>query len=162
MRKKAKFVIEIEYEAEEKGMDTSNIKIIQCDAEGDYKGLTLALTTGLAFASEKGRNPKEIFAEKLRLLRSTGSALMNMIQIVKNQGEIGEELEGDLEEGLAAAIKYAVNLISMGVGNILGISNEYVEELNNEYTDAVNDNKTDKDGKDGQKGTGQSSYEDFL
>jgi hypothetical protein len=162
MRQKARFSVEIEYDTDDKGMDTENIKIIECDAEGDYKGLTLALTTGLAFASVKGRNPKEIFAEKLRLLRSTGSALMNMIQIVKRQGELNGELEGDLEEGLAAAIKHTINLISMGIGNILGVTNEYVEELNKEYTDAVNDNKKDNDGKDGQKGTGQSSYEDFL
>jgi len=162
MRQKARFSVEIEYDTDDKGMDTENIKIIECDAEGDYKGLTLALTTGLAFASVKGRNPKEIFAEKLRLLRSTGSALMNMIQIVKRQGELNGELDGDLEEGLAAAIKHTVNLISMGIGNILGVTNEYVEELNKEYTDAVNDNKKYNDGKDGQKGTGQSSYEDFL
>ena len=161
-RRKARFSVEIEYDADETGMNTDNIKIIECDAEGDYKGLTLALTTGLAFASVKGQDAKQIFAEKLRLLRSTGSALMNMIQVVKRQGDIEYHLDDELEDGLGAAIKHTVNIISMGIGNILGIDNDYVEELNKEYTDAVNDNKTDKDGKDGQTGTGQSSYEDFL
>jgi len=162
MRKKAKFAVEIEYDGNFKGLDTENIRIIQCDAEGDYKGLTLALTTGLAFASTKGRNPKEIFAEKLRLLRSTGSALMNMLEIVKRQGSVEDAVDADLEEGLAAAIKHTINVITMGIGNILGIDNSYVEELNKEYTDANNDNKKDNDEQDGQNGTEQSSEEDFL
>lgn len=163
MKKKAKFVVEIEYDSDMEGLDSEKVKVLKCDTEGDYKGITLALVSGLAFASVKGNSSMSIFEEKLRLLRSTGSALVNMISVLKQQGVLENEVDDSDMDTLADAIKHTINIITYGIAKILGISNEAVEEFNEEYKEAINDQNKNKDGKsDEQKGNGQSSYEDFL
>lgn len=169
MKKKAKVHIEIEYDLDKNGkVDMNAMGITTCEAAGDYEGLTLAMTTALAFGAPKGENNKKTFAIKLRLLRSTASALANCIDILKEHGALKDK---DIDKSLSlfhlnTAVREVVNLITLGVGRVLGISNDEVERLNeSEYKNPneENDEQERKESK-GDKGTGLESngFEDYI
>ena len=168
MKKRAKVHIEIEYDSLENGeIDMENMNIVKCDAIGDYEGLTLAMTTGLAFGAPKGQSAKETFAIKLRLLRSTASALANCINILKMEGAISkEDLDDSLSQRTQEVVRTVVNIITLGIGRVLGISNDYIDELNEEeYKDPNGKQDGKQEGKQqGDKGTGLESdgLEDYL
>ena len=166
MKNKAKFVVEIEYHDPNGGMTPENVNIIKCESEGDYKGLTLALTSGLAFAQTKGADPKRTFKDKLRLLRATGSALINALYALDKEKAFEErEINEEGLDTLTAGVKYTIDLICYGIAVVLGITDETVEEANNgEYIeDFDNDTKDENDGKrNEQRGTQEDDLSDYF
>lgn len=168
MKKRAKVHIEIEYDSMENGeIDMEAMNIVKCDAIGDYEGLTLAMTTGLAFGMPKGQSSKETFAIKLRLLRSTASALANCINILKMEGAISnEDLDDSLAQRTQEVVRTVVNIITLGIGRVLDIKNSYIDELNEtEYSDPNENQYGKQEGKqEGDTGTGLESdgIEDYL
>tara|TARA_R110000822_G_scaffold36734_4_gene103203 strand:+ start:3137 stop:3628 length:492 start_codon:yes stop_codon:yes gene_type:complete len=161
-RKTAKFHIEVEYEDDGKGdLSTDGMRIVTCESEGDFKGITLAMTTGLAFATEKGCDAKETFQQKLRLLRGTGSALQNCLLILQNDGALtDEDINTTLMDEMGVAIKQCIDTITFGIGKILKITNKEVEEFNKEYSEENLNNI--KDEKDRQSGLESDDIEDYL
>ena len=160
-RKKAKFHIEVEYEDNAGELSTENMKIITCESEGDFKGITLAMTTGLAFGNEKGSNDVELFQKKLRLLRGTGSALQNCLLILHEDGALSnEDLDTTLMDVMGTEIKRCIDLISFGIAKVLGINNKQVDKFNEEYTEESLNKKDNGESK--QQGLESDDFEDFL
>jgi hypothetical protein len=164
MRKTAKFEVEIEYEDTRGDLTTEHMKIIKCESEGDFKGLTLALTTGLAFGAEKNSDDKEIFEKKVRLLRATGSALVNCLAILKNQGELtDDDVNNTLITKLGKVLKLSIDLITYGIAKVLKITDEDVKKLDNEYSDETKETKETKDGQESkQRGLESDDWENYL
>jgi len=167
MKNKAKFVIEIEYDNPHGGMTPENVNIIECESEGDYMGLTLALTSGLAFAQTKGANPKKTFKQKLRLLRATGSALINALHALHNEKAFeGQDIDKNTIETLSAGVKHTVDLVCYGIAIVLGIDNKTVDKANDEYNEDPEENNNPKDKQDGkrdeQRGTESDDINDYL
>lgn len=161
-RRTAKFHIEVEYVDEAGELSTEGMKILKCESEGDYKGITLAMTTGLAFATEKGSDGAETFQKKLRLLRGTVSALQNCLLILRGDGALNSNLVPDtLIDKIGVNLKEAVDLISYGIGKILRVTNDEVNEFNQEYKEE-NLNKRNNDGESRQQGLEQDGIEDYL
>lgn len=165
--KKAKFVIEIEYDNAEQGMSERGIKVLNYDVQGDYKGLTLALVSGLAFTTGKKNSNFDSFKDKLRLLRATASALASCYGTVRRHGLLGDEgdaAKAETENILGAALKRMVDYISMGLANALDITPEQVKDANAEYKEIHDENlKKDNDGKGQNKqGTDRVDFDDYL
>lgn len=169
MKKKAKFVVEILYDEADKGLTTENVNIVKCESEGDFKGLVLALTAGLAFTADRGESPFEIFQSKLRLLRATGSALMNCVEILKSQNALqGRKTDAEMTDALGGAVKHTVDLITYGIAIVLGMTDRDVERCNDEYIDSIDFDNSIKPTEDEQgqrneqRGTEQPDSDDFL
>lgn len=165
--KKAKFVIEIEYDdavADTEDMVDRNIKVLNYKAEGDYKGLTLALTSGLAFATERKESNYETFKEKLRLLRATASALISVYGTLRRMKLLGEgdAAKEETEHILGSAIKRVIDYISTGLATALEISPSQMEEVNEEYKDIHDKNIKDGEDKQDPQGTDRIDFDDYL
>lgn len=163
--KKAKFVIEIEYENADEGLAERNINVLKYEAEGDYKGLTLALTAGLGFAAVKGEDDVDTFKEKLRIMRANASAITSIYGTLKHMGLLpkGSASDDETQEILGAALKRMIDNISVGIANALNMTREQVMRANQEYKDIHNDN-SEQDGKDeqGQTGTDGVDFDNYL
>lgn len=156
MKKKAKFLIEVEYETNpESGAESIDVK--QYEVEGDYKGITIALSAGLAFATSKRESAKSAFVTKVRLLRSVGSALLNILNTLKIEKYITDkDMDKDMFMLFEESIKAVVNTITTGISNALDIDKSEIKSINNEEYNKENN------GNNGQEGFGQSTTEDFL
>jgi hypothetical protein len=163
MKKRAKFVVEVEYDEDDAPLlDTNKIKVLRMEQEGDYAGLTAALTAAMLFAKFKGDTPQEVFRKKLRILRAVASTLVNGLSTLRSHGAFDDK-QMDVKElaMVADLIKHTTNVITYGIAIMLGVNDKQVEECNKEFEDhaAAQDEKLKND--EGKRSE-RPSEEDFL
>lgn len=165
MKKRAKFVVEIEYDEADIGeLSPESVEVITLQQEGDYKGMVLALTAGLLFSKHKDLTNLESYKIKLRMLRAFASSLVNGLEILKSHNAFGDAQMNRKEMGMVGTvIKHITDVISYGIARMLSLSEDDIVECNEEYRDVVEHNrKTEKDEKEGKRTSGRPSEEDFL
>lgn len=161
--KKARFVIEIEYDEDavvsSEHATSNDVKVVEYQCEGDYTGLTLAMATGIGYAVHKEQSNFEQFKEKLRLLRATGSALASVFTTMRRASGM-QSVSDKLANALLAAIKKLVDLTSVGVAMGLDIDPDRIPETDSEY---INDKaKNDEQSKEDTRGTDGINLDDYI
>ena len=163
MKKRAKFVVEVEYEGDIASLDPDNVKVVNYEQEGDYGGLTLALTAGMLFHDAEGDTPFQSFKKKLRVLRAVASTFMNGIQAFRDKGLIDDkQMDKEQVRMVSEIYKYTTNVLSYGIAILQGLNDEQVGEANtSEFTD-VPTHPDFQNNKDEEERDRRPSEDDFL
>lgn len=156
--RKAKFLVEVEYDETSKSISAKNTKVTKCEIEGDYQGLTIAMSCGLAFSELEGKGRFETFKRKMLIVRSTVSALGSIIASLRHSHYFKDKevSMGEREEGMILkTMKSLGDLITYGLSKVFDITNEEMKEANEDYI-------IDKDGKKGKQGFGGNDIGNFI
>lgn len=152
MKRQARFEIVVEFEGKP---SASNMRIVRSRQEGSFEELTIAMTTGMFFASNKEDSSLETFKKKIRILRATASGLVSGLNILRIGKLYSEVVDEETIDSLGSVLKHTVDLGAYGIARLMDVSADEVSEATKEYINP-------KDNKDEGKGFEGLDGDDFL